>query len=446
MRVLVTFHKAAINQLSDSIIKSHNGVVCQKHIHIPVVLADLPDQSSIDGLKSHPDVKAVEEVIPNAVRILGGPKLTSDSVPWNIVKIKATAVQARGNIGSNIKVGIIDTGIDYSHSDLEPNYVGGYNFIANTIDPMDDNGHGTHVAGIIAAASNGAGILGVAPGAKLYALKVINSTGQGEWPAVIAAYDWCIQNGIQVTNNSYGGAAGSVALEAALDAASAAGIIIVCAAGNSGPSSETVLYPALYPSAIAVGATDSQDVIANFSSRGAKVELSAPGVNILSCYLGNTYQILNGTSMACPHVVGAVALGLRAGILNTDIRARLAQSAHDLGAVGRDSDYGFGLIDCLAFVTNTIPSIPIVSPTVNFDGSISSDSDGSVISWSWDFGDGTNATGQTAQHTFSNPGPYTIVLTVTDDKGAIGTTSRQLIVSGPTVNQPPVAEFVVNGV
>jgi subtilisin family serine protease len=190
-------------------------------------------------------------------------------------------------------------------------------------------------------------VVGVAPEAELYALKVLGANGSGSYSAVIAALQWAVDNHIQVTNNSYGssGDPGST-VKAAFDNAEKAGLLNVCAAGNSGNSRGTrdnVIYPARYDSCIAVAATDSSDNRASWSSTGPAVELAAPGVSIYSTLLGGSYGMMSGTSMACPHVAGTAALVIAAGI--TDVRTQLQRTADDLGSPGRDTWYGFGLVD-----------------------------------------------------------------------------------------------------
>jgi subtilisin/minor extracellular protease Epr len=188
-------------------------------------------------------------------------------------------------------VAILDTGIDYEHSDLNDNYIGGYDFANNDLEPMDDNGHGTHCAGIVAAEDNEGGVVGVAPEADLYAVKVLDSVGNGYMMDVISM--------------SFGSNLGSTSLETACDNAYSSGVLVVAAAGNDGnPSGEgdNVDYPARCDSVIAVAATDSNDNRAIWSSTGPDVELAAPGVSIYSTYLGGGYATMSGTSMACPHV------------------------------------------------------------------------------------------------------------------------------------------------
>jgi len=222
---------------------------------------------------------------------------------------------------------------------------------------MDDNGHGTHVAGIIAALDNEIGVVGVAPEAELYALKALDKTGSGYVSDVVAAIMWATDpnndgntdDRMDVINMSFGGAYNSWLLDAAcLLAYYQDKLILVAAAGNSGNppgKGDNVGYPAAYDSVIAVAATDQSDERARWSSTGLDVELAAPGVSIYSTYIGG-YDTLSGTSMASPHVAGVAALVIASGISDAmGVRTKLQETADDLGASGRDSLYGYGLVN-----------------------------------------------------------------------------------------------------
>lgn len=268
----------------------------------------------------------------------------AQTVPYGIPLIKADKVQAQGYKGANVKVGIIDTGIASSHTDLK--VVGGASFVSGESYNTDGNGHGTHVAGTVAALDNTTGVLGVAPNVSLYAIKVLNSSGSGTYSAIVSGIEWATQNGLDVINMSLGGPSGSTALKQAVDKAYASGIVVVAAAGNSGSSGSqnTIGYPAKYDSVIAVGAVDSNKNRASFSSVGSELEVMAPGVSVYSTYPSNTYTSLNGTSMASPHVAGAAALILSKypTLSASQVRNRLSSTATNLG----DSFYyGKGLIN-----------------------------------------------------------------------------------------------------
>ena len=203
-------------------------------------------------------------------------------------------------------------------------------------------------------AKNDFGVIGVAPSAYLYAVKVLGSNGSGNWSWLIAGIDWCINNGIHVINMSLGGSSAPTALQTMCDLAWNKGLILVAAAGNEdgADADDTVGYPAKYKSVIAVSNITDTNVLSPSSSRGPKVELCAPGTNILSTVPGGGFSSLTGTSMASPHVAGTAALALSthrwppSGMANnTAIRRLLALTADNLGVPNRDRLYGFGRVD-----------------------------------------------------------------------------------------------------
>ncbi len=272
-----------------------------------------------------------------------GPTAMADAVPWGISAIKAPtcweATQAKG-----IYVAVIDTGI-WPHNDLSGNLLGGISFVPGE-NWIDGAGHGTHVAGTIAARINGFGVVGAAPAAYLYAIKVLSNTGSGQWSWLMSGLYWmahyygCL---FDVANMSLGGSSAPAALEAYINYASQH-TLLVAAAGNSGGA---VGYPAKYQRCLAVSAIQSNNVIAPFSSRGPEVDLCAPGVDILSTLPGNSYGYLSGTSMAAPHVTGAAALcrGTHRYLTMDQIRDILTKTADDLGNPGKDDNYGYGRVD-----------------------------------------------------------------------------------------------------
>jgi subtilisin family serine protease len=237
--------------------------------------------------------------------------------------------------GNKVVIGVIDTGVDYNHPDLNDNmwinpgetagngidddgngYVDdfyGYDFINEDSNPFDDNSHGTHVAGTIAAeGNNGIGVTGVNWNAQIMALKFLGSDGSGNTFDAIQAVEYAKLNGAQLTNNSWGGGGFSQALRDAIASGGEAGQLFVAAAGNSGSNNDiSPFYPASYDlnNIIAVAATDDKDQLAGFSNFGATtVDLGASGVNIFSTFPGNSYGLLSGTSMATPHVSGVIGL------------------------------------------------------------------------------------------------------------------------------------------
>ena len=320
------------------------------------------NESDIAALKQNPKVVRVDDdVTVFALRKPGGDPAPAAAqvLPWGIDRIDAELVWPTGNTANPIKVGVIDTGISSSHPDLATNIKGGYNAINSRKSYNDDNGHGSHVAGIIAAINNSTGVVGAAPQTDLYAIKVLNAAGSGYLSDVIEGIDWAITRGIQVTNMSLGTSADVQSMHDAVIRARNAGIVQVAAAGND--ANKPVIYPAAYPEVIAISATDSTNTIASWSSRGPEVDLTAPGVSIYSTYKGTGYATLSGTSMSSPHVAGAAALLINTPVGSHDansngrwdpdeVQTRLQATATDLGAGGFDPLYGWGLVNAWAAV------------------------------------------------------------------------------------------------
>jgi subtilisin family serine protease len=276
------------------------GVAATVNVAVRERLRQLPYVAAV-----HED-ESVHAMLADSVPLVGAPTV------WSTY----------GVTGVGVKVAILDTGIDYTHPDLGGCFgsgckvVGGYDFVNNDNDPSDDHGHGTHVAGIIAA--NGT-LKGVAPGATLLAYKVLDRSGSGSSSDIIAALERAVADGAGVANLSLGGSGyPDDPISRAVDNADAAGMLCVVAAGNSGSGYQTVESPGVARSALTVGATDKSDQIASYSSRGPvdigggafliKPEMVAPGSTITSTIRGGGYGAMSGTSMATPHVAGAAAL------------------------------------------------------------------------------------------------------------------------------------------
>ncbi len=457
----------------ESLVRGVGGKVKYAYDIVPAIAASIPE-AAIQGLLRNPRVTAIGPDV--AIQA------TDDTIPWGVARIGADVVHQSGTNGSGVKVAILDTGIDYTHPDLASIYAGGYDFVNGDTSPMDDNGHGTHVAGTIAAVYNGTGVAGVAPGVEVYALKVLDRRGSGSFSNIIAALEWATGGSslpgsikVDVTNNSYASPVnpGFIVEMAFYLAYYSDGVLSVAAAGNSGTTSgtgDTVEYPAKYDTVIAVAATDQSDTRASFSSTGPAVELSAPGVNILSTYLRNSYATGSGTSMASPHVVGTAALIMSSpettprdpdsdGIFETngngvwtneEVRSLLQATADDLGATGKDSLYGYGIVDAdeAALVPAASNTAPVADAggsytgtediTLFFDGSRSDDADGDTLTYAWDFGDGSTGTGVSPAHVYTAGGTYSVTLVVNDGKidSAPSITSATIA----EVNDPPVAD------
>ncbi len=271
----------------------------------------------------------------------------TQELPWGVDRIGADLQPADG---AGITVCIIDTGVDQDHPDLAANIIGGRNFVPKgvVVNPAkwdDDNGHGTHVAGTVAALDNSEGVVGVAPAASILVVKALDRKGSGYLSDVVAGIDYCVANGADVISMSLGSSSDVQSMHDAADNALAAGVLLVAAAGND--YGGAVGYPAAYGSVIAVSSTEPDDSISAYSNVGPEVELAAPGRNILSTWKGGAYETISGTSMATPHVSGVVALAKQLNPLLTapELRTLLQSTADDLGALGLDSLYGYGLVD-----------------------------------------------------------------------------------------------------
>jgi major intracellular serine protease len=283
---------------------------------------------------------------------------TLSSQPWAPPGVSLIAARRMWPTtqGEGTVVAVIDTGVDYRHPDLASNIVGGKSFVSSEKDYMDYNGHGTHVAGIIAA--NGK-ILGVAPSAKILVVKVLNRKGQGRYTDIVQGISWARQwvgqdgERVNIINMSLGGPITKRAMHREIIRAVEAGITVVCAAGNSGDGKEDtqeISYPAYYPECLAVGAVDLNTRAANFSNSNEHIDIVAPGVETYSTYPDNKYVKLSGTSMAAPHISGAIALiysRYRIRFEKTPTTAHIKELLHyqaiDLGRIGFDKLYGYGL-------------------------------------------------------------------------------------------------------
>ena len=374
-RVLIGFKDGLGQQAAENRkiwVRDLGGEVHHSFRFLPLVSAGLPEHL-IAKLKDRPEIAYIEnDIMMHAI---------GQETAWGVERIGADNVWST-NTGKGVNVAILDTGVDYDHPDLAGNIAGGINYAGwwwkdgstNKAYWDDKYGHGSYCAGIVAALNNNIGVVGVAPGASLWAVKVLGDDGNGYISDIIQGLEWCVDSGIDIASMSFGAAEYSESLANACNAAYNAGVLLVAAAGNEkgGP----VIYPAAYKSVIAVSATNINDVIANFSSTGPEVELAAPGVNIKSTYRNGGYAIGSGTSMACPHVAGAAALAWAAdpSLTTEQLRIKLQQTAEDLGAAGPDNLYGYGLVNAAAAAQvadiHDVAVTAIAAPSSVFAGDI----------------------------------------------------------------------------
>lgn len=329
----------------------------------------VPNENALTSIQNNPAVEFVEP--DQKVTAFGGGQLlpsgivrvNGDVLPTGVARVDGELSSAKSGSGAdtvvNAGIAIIDTGIDLTHPDL--NVYRNTTFVPGTTTGNDDNGHGTHVAGIAAAKNNNnIGVVGVAPGARLWAVKVLDSAGSGDISTIIAGIDYVTQhaNEIDVANLSFGCECHSNALDTAIHNSVTAGITYVVAAGNSA-SNAIDFSPANNPDVIAVSAivdTDGKcgglgpstpygndDTFAKFSNYGPVVAMAAPGVNITSTYKDGLYATLSGTSMAAPHVTGAAALykATHIGASPSIVKQALISSGSTLSTVCDGKGYGY---------------------------------------------------------------------------------------------------------
>ena len=295
-----------------------------------------------DSLKAHSSIRFIERD-PEV-------KTTSQIMSWGYQSLAVQTAAQSGITGKGVRIGILDTGVRLDHPDLQLS--GGVSFVQGITSPNDDNGHGTHVAGIIAAQNNGIGTVGIAPEAQVYAVKVLDRDGEGNQSDVVAGINWAMEQDLDLINLSITSPSGSFLLEETLQKAYDQGMLIVAASGNY-PSSYNeqinVLYPARYSTVIAVGSVNEKTVRSAFSYYGSDLEFMAPGEKIYSTMNGSgdeAYGFSTGTSMAAPFVTGMAALYKQAypELNSSGIRTYMQKSALDLGSKGKDDEYGFGLV------------------------------------------------------------------------------------------------------
>lgn len=209
--------------------------------------------------------------------------------------------------GEGVVIAVLDTGCDLDHPDLQDNLLDGFNILKPNSSPIDDNGHGSHVTGVLVAKDNTIGMIGVCPEAKVKPVKVLDKNGNGNMDDVSNGIRWAADNGCDLITMSLGAPFKVQEVRKAIQYAESKGSVCFCAAGNAGFTQE-IFYPANYPETISIGAIDQNFKRANFSNTGKNLDFMAPGVDILSTVPDNWYATFSGTSMACPFAVGVAAL------------------------------------------------------------------------------------------------------------------------------------------
>lgn len=388
-RDVIVGYKKTVGASEKKLITDNGGIVKKNLNVINAVSARIPE-NNIKNLKNNSNIK----YIVNDTVFKASDEYSSS---WGVQYIGSRAVHDQNINGTGVKIAILDTGIDYNHPDLNTNYKGGYDFVFNDADPMDDstgiavNSHGTHAAGIIAAQNNGIGPVGVAPKADIYAVKVLDGAGFGMASFIISGLEWAMINGADIISMSIESTENNPALLEAINAANNSGILLVAAGGNDRTGTGTVKYPAAYDAVIAVTAIDQNGQKASFSPIDPKIEISAPGVNVLSTIIGGGYGTRSGTSMAAPHVTGAAALIFSSNFPDVngdgkrdhvDVREIIRNSAFDVGDPGQDNIYGYGLLD-VSNATLGISAFAFADLSITVDDGVSTIRAGDGITYTY---------------------------------------------------------------
>jgi subtilisin family serine protease len=432
--------------LARQLTAAHGGTLRHTYQHaIRGFAASLPD-AAVAALQQHPQVAYIEQDQP-----MHAISTTQTNATWGIDRVDQrdlplSTTYTYANTGAGVRAYILDTGIRYSH--VEFGGRASFGFDAFGGNGSDCNGHGTHVAGTV-----GGTIYGVAKGVSLIAVRVLDCNGSGTTGGVIAGIDWVTANHVKpaVANMSLGGGASST-LDAAVENSIAAGVSYGLAAGNGDfigrPQNACNSSPARVPAGITVGSTTSSDTESSWSNYGTCVDILAPGSSITSAWYTSDTQLntISGTSMATPHVVGAAALYLAANGSATpaQVSSALTGNASQNKITLHSSSSSNGTPNLLLYTgfigggggdPGNVPPVAAFTYsctdlTCQFTDA-STDSDGTIASRSWSFGDNTSSTATNPSKTYSAGGTYTVTLTVTDDGGATNSTSQNVTVSAP---------------
>ncbi|ANF96996.1 S8 family peptidase [Paenibacillus bovis] len=319
----------------------------------PAQKSELSRQQGISHIE--PSVKYTNAIQSNSVQSVSVTK--GEQASWGYQTVDAEIGFQKQYTGKNVKVAILDTGIS-PHSDLK--IASGISTVDYTSEYTDDNGHGTFVAGVIGALNNGKGLIGQAPDAQLYAVKILDKQGSGTTEDLAEGLNWAIQQNVDIINMSISFPQASPAVEQMLQSAHGKGILMIASAGNHGTAdaaADTVEYPARSPEVMGILTVDSQLERADFSASGSEADVAAPGVSIISTANNGKYELRDGTSVSAPFVSGLAAVLKEAypNSTNEQIRQAISSTAVDLGVPGKDNLYGYGMISYQHLFDSTSP-------------------------------------------------------------------------------------------
>ena len=369
-RVIVKFRPLVSNTYKNNLVSDRGGFISENLSLKDTYVVRVPKRGGalfVSSMSKNFLVEyAEEDFVALAFEIPNDPQYASQ---WGLAKIQASGAWSATH-GGSVDIAIIDTGINSSHPDLSGKIVSSVNCTLGSSCPSfttsDPNTHGTHVAGIASAVTNNnAGVAGTSWEGRLMSVKSLDDNGSGYYSWIANGIYWAVDNGAEVINLSLGGGSSSTTLANAVSYAWSHGVVVVAAAGNSGYSGRT--YPAYYSNAIAVAATDQNDRRAYFSNYGSWVDVSAPGVNILST-AGSAYDYYSGTSMSTPFVSGLAALlfGQNPGWSNSQVRSQIETTADKITGTGTYWTYGrinaCSAVGCGGVLSPTSTPTPTATP------------------------------------------------------------------------------------
>jgi len=366
-----------------ALLSAHGGEEARTIPGVETRVVEVPRQTALkllQVLKNRSEVEYAEpDATAHAFASTNDPYFTNGS-QWYLSKIQAPSAWDLNTGAPSVVVAVLDTGVRASHPDLAGKVLAGRDFADSDSDPTDENGHGTAVAGLIGAASgNGTGMASVAWKTSILPVRVLGKDGSGSHSDIADGIVWATDQGADVINLSLGGTGSSVTLQNAVNYAWSKGVVIVAAAGNNGDS--VPCYPGACTNVVAVSATDSSDIRTSWSNYGSYIDIAAPGSNILTLSGTSSYGAMDGTSFSSPLTAGVVALMRAANpaLSNANIVNALLTNADDLGASGKDHDFGYGRINArraVAAVSGASSAIDATAPTVT----INSPSAGGIVS------------------------------------------------------------------